>query len=46
MIACTDDAEVNAAVAAAAERRRTFCVRADAATGGTARTRPSCAAMA
>jgi uroporphyrin-III C-methyltransferase/precorrin-2 dehydrogenase/sirohydrochlorin ferrochelatase len=29
---------VNAAVAAAAEQRRVFCVRADAAAGGTART--------
>jgi uroporphyrin-III C-methyltransferase/precorrin-2 dehydrogenase/sirohydrochlorin ferrochelatase len=37
-IACTDDAVVNAAVAAAAEQRRIFCVRSDAAPGGTART--------
>jgi uroporphyrin-III C-methyltransferase/precorrin-2 dehydrogenase/sirohydrochlorin ferrochelatase len=36
--ACTDDLEVNAAVAAAAERRHIFCVRADSAAGGTART--------
>jgi uroporphyrin-III C-methyltransferase/precorrin-2 dehydrogenase/sirohydrochlorin ferrochelatase len=35
--ACTDDAEVNAAVAAAAAERHVFCVRADAAGGGTAR---------
>ncbi|MCP2256873.1 uroporphyrin-III C-methyltransferase / precorrin-2 dehydrogenase / sirohydrochlorin ferrochelatase [Streptoalloteichus tenebrarius] len=35
-IACTPDAEVNAAVAAEAERRRVFCVRADVAEGGTA----------
>ena len=38
VMACTDDPAVNAAVAAAAEQRRVFCVRADAATGGTART--------
>jgi uroporphyrin-III C-methyltransferase / precorrin-2 dehydrogenase / sirohydrochlorin ferrochelatase len=37
-MACTDDPAVNAAVAAAAEVRRIFCVRADAAGGGTART--------
>ena len=37
-MACTDDAEVNAAVAAAAEERRIFCVRADAGAAGTART--------
>jgi uroporphyrin-III C-methyltransferase/precorrin-2 dehydrogenase/sirohydrochlorin ferrochelatase len=37
-MACTDDPTVNAAVSAAAEQRRTFCVRADAATLGTART--------
>jgi uroporphyrin-III C-methyltransferase/precorrin-2 dehydrogenase/sirohydrochlorin ferrochelatase len=37
-VACTDDAEANAAVAAAAEERQVFCVRADAAAGGTART--------
>ncbi|MEO9138087.1 MAG: uroporphyrinogen-III C-methyltransferase [Jatrophihabitans sp.] len=36
--ACTDRHEVNAAVAAAALERRIFCVRADDATGGTART--------
>ncbi len=38
VFACTDVAAVNAAVAAAAEANGTFCVRADAATGGTART--------
>jgi uroporphyrin-III C-methyltransferase / precorrin-2 dehydrogenase / sirohydrochlorin ferrochelatase len=37
-MACTDDARVNAAVADAATDRRIFCVRADAAAGGTART--------
>ena len=37
-MACTDDPVANAAVADAAERRRVFCVRADAAGGGTART--------
>ncbi|UQX87205.1 uroporphyrinogen-III C-methyltransferase [Jatrophihabitans telluris] len=37
VVAATDDPEVNAAVAAEAERRRIFCVRADDATGGTAR---------
>jgi uroporphyrin-III C-methyltransferase / precorrin-2 dehydrogenase / sirohydrochlorin ferrochelatase len=37
-VACTDDPAVNAAVAAAAEARQIFCVRADDATGGTART--------
>jgi uroporphyrin-III C-methyltransferase/precorrin-2 dehydrogenase/sirohydrochlorin ferrochelatase len=37
-VACTDDRDVNAAVAAAAERRRICCVRSDAAPGGTART--------
>src|SRR3954468_20659653 len=36
--ACTDDPTVNAAVAAEAEHRRVFCVRADAAADGTART--------
>jgi uroporphyrin-III C-methyltransferase / precorrin-2 dehydrogenase / sirohydrochlorin ferrochelatase len=36
--ACTDQETVNAAVAAAAEQRRIFCVRADAAPGGSART--------
>nr|WP_141280630.1 uroporphyrinogen-III C-methyltransferase [Pseudonocardia hydrocarbonoxydans] len=35
-VTCTDDAQVNAAVAASAERLRVFCVRADDATGGTA----------
>lgn len=35
-VACTDDPGVNAAVAASAERRRVFCVRADDATGGSA----------
>ncbi len=35
-IAATDDAEVNAAVVAEAERRRIFCVRADVAIEGTA----------
>ncbi|MCG5433791.1 uroporphyrinogen-III C-methyltransferase [Mycobacterium sp. MYCO198283] len=35
-IAATDDPEVNAAVVAEAERRRIFCVRADAAREGTA----------
>src|SRR4051812_34794928 len=37
-MACTDDPVVNAEVAAAAEARQIFCVRADAASGGTART--------
>ncbi len=37
-VACTDDSAVNAAVAVEAERRRVFCVRADDASGGTART--------
>lgn len=36
--ACTDSAQVNAAVADEAERRRIPCVRADHAPGGTART--------
>ncbi|HEX6444660.1 MAG TPA: NAD(P)-dependent oxidoreductase, partial [Streptosporangiales bacterium] len=36
--AATDDPGVNAAVAAAAAARRVFCVRADDASGGTART--------
>ena len=36
-VACTDVTEVNATVAAEAQRRRIFCVRADAASGGTAR---------
>jgi uroporphyrin-III C-methyltransferase/precorrin-2 dehydrogenase/sirohydrochlorin ferrochelatase len=35
-IAATDDPQVNAAVAAEAERRRIFCVRADVAVEGTA----------
>lgn len=35
-LACTDDPDVNAAVAAEAERRRVFCVRADAAARGSA----------
>jgi uroporphyrin-III C-methyltransferase / precorrin-2 dehydrogenase / sirohydrochlorin ferrochelatase len=35
-IACTDAPDVNAAVAAEAERRRIFCVRADHAPGGSA----------
>lgn len=35
-IAATDDADVNAAVVAEAERSRIFCVRADAARDGTA----------
>ncbi|MDT4944703.1 MAG: uroporphyrin-III C-methyltransferase / precorrin-2 dehydrogenase / sirohydrochlorin ferrochelatase [Pseudonocardiales bacterium] len=37
-IACTDDGAVNAAVVEAADERRVFCVRADAAQGGSART--------
>ncbi|HEY2298913.1 MAG TPA: uroporphyrinogen-III C-methyltransferase [Jatrophihabitans sp.] len=37
VLACTDDPSVNAAVASAAEARGVFCVRADDATGGTAR---------
>jgi uroporphyrin-III C-methyltransferase/precorrin-2 dehydrogenase/sirohydrochlorin ferrochelatase len=37
-MACTDDPAVNAEVAAAAAERRIFCVRADAAGDGTART--------
>lgn len=36
--ACTDDPRVNAAVAAEAERRQVPCVRADAVSGGSART--------
>jgi uroporphyrin-III C-methyltransferase/precorrin-2 dehydrogenase/sirohydrochlorin ferrochelatase len=35
-VAATDDAEVNAAVANAADERRIFCVRADDARGGSA----------
>jgi len=38
VLACTDDPVVNASVAAQAEQGRIFCVRADAAVGGTART--------
>ncbi len=38
VLACTDDASVNAAVASACEARRVFCVRADDAGGGSART--------
>jgi uroporphyrin-III C-methyltransferase / precorrin-2 dehydrogenase / sirohydrochlorin ferrochelatase len=37
-LACTDDPAVNAAVAEAARGRRVFCVRADSAADGTART--------
>jgi uroporphyrin-III C-methyltransferase/precorrin-2 dehydrogenase/sirohydrochlorin ferrochelatase len=37
-MACTDDPAVNAEVAEAAARRRVFCVRADDASGGSART--------
>jgi uroporphyrin-III C-methyltransferase/precorrin-2 dehydrogenase/sirohydrochlorin ferrochelatase len=37
-VACTDDPEVNAAVVRGATDRRIFCVRSDAAPGGTART--------
>lgn len=36
VVACTDDAEVNAAVCAEAERRAVFCVRADAGEQGSA----------
>ena len=36
VLAATDDPQVNAAVATAAERGRVFCVRADDAPGGTA----------
>jgi uroporphyrin-III C-methyltransferase / precorrin-2 dehydrogenase / sirohydrochlorin ferrochelatase len=36
--ACTDDPATNAEVARSAQRRGIFCVRADEATGGTART--------
>lgn len=35
-IACTDEAETNAAIVAEAERSRIFCVRADVAKDGTA----------
>lgn len=38
VLACTDDPAVNAEVAAAAEARHIFCVRADVAGKGTART--------
>ncbi|MGN6608033.1 MAG: uroporphyrinogen-III C-methyltransferase [Jatrophihabitans sp.] len=38
VFACTDDPAVNAAVAAECEARRIFCVRADLAQGGSART--------
>ncbi len=37
-VACTDDPAVNAEVVTAAGNRQIFCVRADAAIGGTART--------
>ncbi|MDT7729391.1 MAG: uroporphyrin-III C-methyltransferase / precorrin-2 dehydrogenase / sirohydrochlorin ferrochelatase [Actinomycetota bacterium] len=35
-LACTDDADVNAAVCAEGERRRVFCVRADSGADGSA----------
>lgn len=35
-LACTDDAQVNAAVCAEAERKKVFCVRADAGIEGSA----------
>ncbi|HEY3736537.1 MAG TPA: uroporphyrinogen-III C-methyltransferase [Jatrophihabitans sp.] len=38
VVAATDDPAVNEAVASAAEERRIFCIRADLAEGGTART--------
>jgi uroporphyrin-III C-methyltransferase/precorrin-2 dehydrogenase/sirohydrochlorin ferrochelatase len=38
VLACTDSPEVNAEVAAGAADRRIFCIRSDAAGGGTART--------
>ena len=38
VLACTDSAAVNALVAAAAAAQQIFCIRADAAGGGTART--------
>jgi uroporphyrin-III C-methyltransferase/precorrin-2 dehydrogenase/sirohydrochlorin ferrochelatase len=38
VFACTDDPAINEAVARSAEQRRVFCVRADHAAGGTART--------
>jgi uroporphyrin-III C-methyltransferase/precorrin-2 dehydrogenase/sirohydrochlorin ferrochelatase len=37
VVACTDDPIVNASVASAADAARIFCVRADAAAGGSAR---------
>ena len=37
-LACTDDPAVNAEVASAAASRHVFCVRSDAASGGSART--------
>lgn len=37
-LACSSEPAVNAAVAAEAQRRRVFCVRADDATGGSAHT--------
>ena len=39
VIAATDDPDVNAAIVDEAERRRIFCVRADAGTGGHPRSR-------
>jgi uroporphyrin-III C-methyltransferase/precorrin-2 dehydrogenase/sirohydrochlorin ferrochelatase len=38
VVACTDLPVVNAEIAAAAQARRVFCIRADSASGGTART--------
>jgi len=38
VLACTDSPSVNAAVADAAAEQRIFCIRADSAGGGTART--------
>jgi uroporphyrin-III C-methyltransferase/precorrin-2 dehydrogenase/sirohydrochlorin ferrochelatase len=38
VLACTDSPSVNAAVADAATEQRIFCIRADSAGGGTART--------
>ncbi|GAB2970373.1 uroporphyrinogen-III C-methyltransferase [Amycolatopsis acidiphila] len=40
-LACTDDPQVNAEICAEAERRRVFCVRADAGSAGTAVTAAS-----
>ena len=37
VVACTDDPSVNARIAEVAATTRTFCIRADAAAGGTAR---------